>query len=262
MKKILNILTICYLSFSYGQNMELEYQVTLNTNDEDLRKQSLYKLEISKNKSIFYNLTEIERSYLNQERVVDIQKKKDVNVVWFENSKIDFTYNQKYYTDFSNDSITFNSNVFTKKIVIKDTFKNMKWELIESSNDSTILEYKCQKAITKFRGRTYEAFFTTQIKSNAGPWKFNGLPGLILSVRSLDNYFIIDAVKLKLNVEKMDIKNPFKNETVYTWDKYIEFTVNFLKKQLKMMQSTADVEEGSIKLSEGIEDLGISKLSF
>jgi GLPGLI family protein len=262
MKKILSILTIFYLSFSYGQNMELEYLVTLNTNDEDLRKRSLYKLEISKNKSIFYNLSEIEKSYLNQERVIDIQKKKDVNVVWFENSKTDFTYNQKYYTDFSNDSITFNSNVFTRKIVIKDTFKNMKWELVESNNDSTILGYKCQKAITKFRGRTYEAFFTTQIKSNAGPWKFNGLPGLILSVRSLDNYFIIDAVKLKLNVEKMEITNPFKNETVYTWDKYIEYTVKFLKKQLKMMQSTADVEEGSIKLSEGIEDLGISKLSF
>lgn len=262
MKKILSILTLCYLSISYGQNMELEYIVTLNTNDEDLRKQALYKLEISENKSLFYNITEMDKSYLHQERVIDVQKKRDVNVVWFENSKTDFTYNQKYYTDFSNDSIIFNSNVFTRKIIIKDTLHNLKWELSESNNDSVILGYKCQKATAKFRGRIYEAFFTTEIKTNAGPWKFNGLPGLILAVRSLDNYFIIDAVKLKLNKNNVDIKNPFKGEPVYTWSDYIKFTANFLKKQLKMMQSTTDVEEGSIKISEGIEDLGISKLSF
>jgi len=253
----------CYLSISHGQHMEVEYLITLNTNDEDFRKQALYKLEISNNKSLFYNLTELEKSYIHQERIIDVQKKKDVNVVWFENSKTDFIYNQKYFTDFNNDSIIFNSNVFTRKIVIKDTFKNTSWELSETNNDSIILGYKCQKATTKFRGRTYEAYFTTEIKTNAGPWKFNGLPGLILSVKSLDNYFVIDAVKLRLMKNNVKIKNPFEDESIYTWPDYIKFTADLLKKQLKIMKSTDDdMEGGSIEIIEGIEDLGISTLSF
>jgi len=262
MKKTLNLLLICFISISYGQTMEVDYLVQINTNDLDLQKEGMFKLKINDVNSLFYNVTKLEDSYVYQERVVKVQQKKDVNVVWFENSKTDFTYNQKYFTDFSNDSIIFNSNVFTRKIIIKDTFKNLNWELLEKSKDSIILGYNCQKATTKFRGRTYEAYFTTEIATNAGPWKFHGLPGLILSIRSLDDYFILNAMKYQLKKENDELSNPFKNETIYTWPDYINFTIKFLKKQLKVMKTTADVEEGSIKISEGIEDLGISKMSF
>jgi len=262
MKKILYLILIFFISISNAQNMEVDYLVQINTNDTDLQKEAVFKLRINNDNSLFYNTTKLENSYVHQERVVNVQQKKDVNVVWFENSKTDFTYNQKYFTDFDNDSIIFNSNVFTRKIIIKDTYKNLNWELSENSKDSIILGYKCQKATTKFRGRTYEAYFTTEIETNAGPWKFHGLPGLIMSVKSLDDYFIINATKYQLKKENNKILNPFKDEIIYTWPKYIEFTVKFLKKQLKVMKTTADVEEGSIKISEGIEDLGISKMSF
>lgn len=262
MKKILYLFFFCFISITNSQTIEVDYLVNINTNDPDLQKEAMYKLRINDNKSIFYNVTKPEFSYVNQERVVNVQKKKDVNVVWFGNSKTDFTYNQEYFTDYNNDSITFNSNVFTRKIIIKDTFKNLNWELPEKNKDSIILGYKCQKATTEFRGRTYEAYFASEIISNAGPWKFNGLPGLILSLRSLDNYFIINATKYQLKKEKIEIVNPFIKEKVYTWPDYIKFYVNFLKKHLKVMQTTVDVDEGSIKISEGIEDLGISKMSF
>ncbi|OYQ46787.1 hypothetical protein CHU92_01330 [Flavobacterium cyanobacteriorum] len=262
MRKILFFLSFCFTSISNGQTMEVDYLVQINTNDADLQKEALYKLKVNNKNSLFYNITNLKDSYVHQERVIKVEQKKDVNVVWFENFKTDFIYNQQYFTDFTNDSIIFNSNVFTRKIIIKDTYKNLNWELSETSKDSIILGYKCQKATTKFRGRTYEAYFTPEIETNAGPWKFHGLPGLIMSVRSLDNYLIISATKYQLKKESSKISNPFKDDIVYTWPDYIKFTVKFLKQQLKVMQTTADVEEGSIKISEGIEDLGISKMSF
>jgi GLPGLI family protein len=61
-----------------------------------------------------------------------------------------------------------------------DDYCNFDWEI--HLNKKTIHGYTCQKATTTFRGRTWEAWFTTDIPVSDGPWKFCGLMGLILEV--------------------------------------------------------------------------------
>lgn len=58
----------------------------------------------------------------------------------------------------------------------------------------TICGYECQKATCHWRGRDYVAWFTAAIPVSAGPWKFGGLPGLIMKISDLNNDYSWEAV--------------------------------------------------------------------
>lgn len=65
-----------------------------------------------------------------------------------------------------------------------------------------ILNYLCNKATTKFRGREYEVYFTTEIPINEGPWKLYGLPGLILTARTTDGALSFQAIGIEKAKDK------------------------------------------------------------
>lgn len=49
------------------------------------------------------------------------------------------------------------------------------------SNDTTSIGgILCQKATANFKGRNWTVWFAPDLPFNTGPWKFNGLPGLVL----------------------------------------------------------------------------------
>ncbi len=68
---------------------------------------------------------------------------------------------------------------------------------IETTKQTTILGYKCYKATCHFAGRDYEAWFTPDIPISDGPYKFSGLPGLILSVVDTKNQHSFHIYKVK-----------------------------------------------------------------
>jgi GLPGLI family protein len=74
----------------------------------------------------------------------------------------------------------------------------IKWEV--KSDTLRTLNYVCQKAVGQFRGRSYEAWFTPEINISEGPWKFTGLPGLILKVEESKGHYSF----LCTGIEKID----------------------------------------------------------
>lgn len=51
------------------------------------------------------------------------------------------------------------------------------WTMVEGHD--SVCGYLCQKANGKFRGKTWNVLYTEDIPTAAGPWKLQGLPGLI-----------------------------------------------------------------------------------
>lgn len=80
----------------------------------------------------------------------------------------------------------------------------VKWEVtnvIEKQNG-----YSAQKAVTEFGGRTWTAWFTKEIPFSDGPYKFSGLPGLIVKLEDDKGDYKFDLVK------KINIKNAFEEQ--------------------------------------------------
>lgn len=75
---------------------------------------------------------------------------------------------QTVYDDYSDQFAKYN-----------EPFQEMQWEVVTDST-KTILGYECMMAMTAYHGRDWTAWFAPEIPAHDGPWKFAGLPGLIL----------------------------------------------------------------------------------
>ena len=63
--------------------------------------------------------------------------------------------------------------------VFTEPFDEMQWEVVEDSTRN-LLGYECVMARTSYHGRDWTVWFAPEIPLHDGPWKFAGLPGLVL----------------------------------------------------------------------------------
>lgn len=76
-----------------------------------------------------------------------------------------------------------------------EPYPMQQWSLADEHR--TIRGYNCQKATCNWRGRDYEAWFTMDIPIQHGPWKFGGLPGLIVKISDAKKEYNFELVKLE-----------------------------------------------------------------
>lgn len=159
---------------------------------------------------------EYEMDFLRQKNFIPEEATDEGSVVGIKSKENDFVFK-----NFQDRSIYSINRISMKPFLIKDSMKIFKWNVVDEFKE--ILGYNCQKATTVYGGRNYEAFFTTEMPFQTGPWKFCNLPGLILEVASTDN--VLKIVALKMHVEKDDvqIKNPYENklENSISWSQFI-----------------------------------------
>ena len=104
------------------------------------------------------------------------------------------------YKGFPEEKISYSYKILRDNLRYEEDLNQFSWEILPENK--LIEGYQAQKATTTFAGRKYIAWFTSEIPISEGPYKFNGLPGLILEISDIQNHY---NYKLK-SFEKF--KNP------------------------------------------------------
>jgi GLPGLI family protein len=208
------LLILCFIStFFFSQQIHVKYLKVLSpfaTSHEDL--------------------------YIRNNQILSIQDSvivnNNLNGQWEMGVNIDKgrkPAKQFYVSDLNNEmerNIFFTSNVDSREFFIYDKVPKPDW-VIEENQIKLVAGYKCIKATGIFRGSKVIAYFAKDLPYSTGPYKFYGLPGLILDIR----------------VENSD-QDIWKAELVVIDDKKsIVFKPNFLNKDKISLKEYVNVKE-------------------
>lgn len=162
------------LSDSLNNQYQIEYTVNFNTYIP-LSKKGILIPYLKENKSNYYEMPFDEDNATKDE--ADDSEINETIVVGKKNViKRNFT-NLNTNKLSSTETITFDNSLY----LVTEALPKLDWDL-NHPDTLKIGTYMCNKATTSFRGRNYIAWYTNDIPITFGPWKFHGLPGLILDM--------------------------------------------------------------------------------
>ena len=102
-------------------------------------------------------------------------------------------------------------NAFVDNLICEQQIKEFHDWIVTDETD-TIFDYPCRKAKVTYAGRNYFAWFTPDIPVSDGPWKFHGLPGLILQVEDDERTIQYVAIGLQQFEDTKIVKDNVKYE--------------------------------------------------
>ncbi|RYY54311.1 MAG: GLPGLI family protein [Chitinophagaceae bacterium] len=185
MLKIFCLLTICCISnilYSQEQLTHITYKLLFNRKYDqggsDIRSYT-GSLEISNSvRSNFYMVADSQMQ--STENTLEL----DPDTIW------------RVRADLAEQAMLFN-DIFNEKLLSKwyrDTLYPMEWTI---DNETKVIDsLSCTRATADFRGRTYIAWFCSDLALPFGPWKIGGLPGLIIRLEDEHGYLKASMVKL------------------------------------------------------------------
>ena len=162
--------------------MQVSYTVNYrpDSTNKNLKRDDILVLEVGKKTSKCYSYYRFLRDSILTGQFSDQQI---IGATKFSINLNDYSKNgtsAKYFRNSITNIVTVTDKLLLNDYLYTDSTSDMKWDL--TGDTLTILDYHCNKASTKFRGRNYTAWFTNEIPVSYGPLKFGGLPGLIINL--------------------------------------------------------------------------------
>lgn len=189
MQKLFFIITAFISSMIFSQNQRFSYDYTFisdSLNRENPQTELMF-LDISKKGSKFYS-----KNKAVADSIIDEgnRKKEPVNFSGITFGLVSFIIEKSY----SDQKIVSFDRLEMDEYKVSDDRK-LDWKILPDKEK--IGELMTQKATTHFAGRVWIAWFTTEIPIQDGPYKFRGLPGLIVKVedKTKSHSFVLNGIK-------------------------------------------------------------------
>lgn len=170
-------LIVGIVTFAQNKRFIYEYKfIPDSTNLEDFKTEMMF-LDTTKDGSKYYSYT-----VFNSDSIMKVDLEKQLAATGSINVKLDLRKGDvrysvtKTYPDYK---INLHRRLGMDAYNISDERK-INWKI--SSEKEKIGEWNAQKAEADFAGRHWIAWFSTEIPIQDGPYKFRGLPGLIVKI--------------------------------------------------------------------------------
>ncbi|KQT24342.1 hypothetical protein ASG22_10040 [Chryseobacterium sp. Leaf405] len=191
MKKLGIIAFALFMQTTFAQVNRFVYQVTMKSdasNKSDVKTENAY-LDIAQEKSMFYSENRIKRDSVMQ-ATFQSGGARGFNREQMEGLRSNINYSIE--KDKKNQKTTFKDRI-GRDVYTYEEDRPITWKI--TSETTKIGDYKVQKAETDFGGRKWTAWFTTDLPYQDGPYKFNGLPGLIVKAEDDKGEYSFDLMK-------------------------------------------------------------------
>ncbi|MDR0772665.1 MAG: GLPGLI family protein [Candidatus Peribacteria bacterium] len=218
-KILKNLVLIFLFSNISAQNLRIDYQLTYkedSLSSETVNKNMVLLLQGDKSKF----LTE------QQYKVDSLKSTGSKNSAMGDNSFL--VINDK-------EDLSFKYYFFIKDVYkIKEIIK-LNWELKPETKKIDI--YSCQKAILKYKGRTWEAWYTQDLPIQAGPYIFRNLPGLIVEMEDSTGSYKFSLFSIKKRSEILDFENMYSDAINIPENRLHKVYLDYYSDPLREMKS-------------------------
>lgn len=180
MKKLATIFTLALATSVFAQQTanRFFYELTFKPKKaSETREKVLTSLDVVKEKSVYQDFTVPAQDSIIKVEVEAMQKTGMYKDMSKSIKMPKFSY--KVVKAYPSMDISVEDGISMKTFSYKDPAK-FNWQI--SSEKSQMGTYDVQKATTDFGGRHWTAWFTTALPFQDGPYKFYGLPGLIVKI--------------------------------------------------------------------------------
>lgn len=176
----------------FAQANRFVYQVTMKTDSTNRgnTKTELANLDVSAGNSIFYAENRMKRDSVMSRMSQTGNFNFDRTQMQALRTNMDYTITK----DYKNGSKIFKTRILRDNYAYEED-RPMQWKIL--SETAKIGDYKTQKAETNFAGRTWYAWFAAEVPIQDGPYKFSGLPGLIVKVEDSKGDYSFDLKESK-----------------------------------------------------------------
>lgn len=228
MKKAVFIILLLLFGIAESQTHRFFYEVKYKEDStQTTHQKSFAVLDINPDETKYYDYSFLEKDSLNKinqsqntswTAQIPVTRKKNTNT----NINFAFAGDQLY-------------SYPTQDVI--------EWKLSEETKK--ISDFNAQKATSNFGGRKWTAWFVKQIPFSEGPYKFTGLPGLIVSLEDSQNQFSFNLIKSKKIDKTYDTKNilevRYGNKPIMITEKM------FIKKSLEYYQDPYQQDREDLK---------------